>query len=128
MTIAQIFQTEGEAGFRARETEFLKTMQQRDRSILSCGGGVIGSEQNRELLKQLGWVVYLQVSPEVVANRIPDTSSRPLLQDQATARQLLAERESLYREVANAIIDTNPLSIPEVAEQVIQSLQRNQII
>jgi shikimate kinase len=125
MSIAQIFEVEGEAGFRARETEFLQTMDQRQRTILSCGGGVISSEVNRRLLKQLGWVIYLQVEVAVAQSRIPDTRSRPLFGDQEAARQLLNQRESLYLEVADDVVNTSPLSIPEVTNQVIQSLRQN---
>jgi shikimate kinase len=130
LSIKQIFATEGEKGFRQRETALLQTMFERERVVLSSGGGVVTSKVNRSLLKQLGFVVYLKVDAIVALSRIGNVESRPLLSGEPEvkepeARELLATRESLYTEVADCQIDTNKLSISEVTDSIMDLLKQN---
>jgi len=128
MTIPQIFETEGEEGFRAREHAFLKSMAQRDRCILSCGGGIINSPENRALLKDLGTVVYLEVSAQEAVSRISRPETRPLLQGKIPPEELLEQRRELYEEAADITFDTNGLSVGQVVRQVSILLERRGIL
>lgn len=78
-TIAEIFATEGEAGFRDREAEVLAQLCQRQRYVIATGGGVVLRPANRELLKRSGFVVWLTASPEAAFARLqtdPTTATR----------------------------------------------------
>ena len=77
MTVADIFERDGESAFRRLETECLKTLiQDADRQIISAGGGLPVKEENRKLLKQLGKVFYLKVSPETIYERLKTDTTR----------------------------------------------------
>jgi len=124
MPVARIFEVEGEKGFRQREREFLRTMIIRDRCVLSCGGGVIMQEDNRELLKQLGTVIYLKVSAKEAISRISNTVSRPMLSGELTPEELLALRLPLYEETAEIAIDTSGKTLSQVTLQVQRVLRK----
>lgn len=109
VTIPMIFEVEGEAGFRKREEQMIAELTQLDDVILATGGGAILSPSNRELLKQRGTVVYLRGSIEELWQRTRHDRNRPLLQTQdpkARLRELYAQRDPLYREIAEVIVDT----------------------
>ncbi len=102
--IPWIFDIEGEAGFRARETEILSELCDQSGILLATGGGAVISEQNRNLLRSAGIVVYLSASAEQIYQRVRHDSGRPLLQvenPQAVISDILATREPLYQEVAD---------------------------
>ena len=95
------FKEQGEEAFRKLETQCLeKLLRTTDGAVISVGGGLPLREENRELLKKLGLVVYLDVSPETVYKRIgADVSSRPMLHSDdvpGRIRSLLNERRPLY--------------------------------
>lgn len=120
-SIVEIFDAEGEQGFRTRESEALADVAASVPSVVACGGGVVLADENRRLLKESGVVVYLQVSAEEAIARIGDTTGRPLLERDdagAMAATLLAARESLYRTVADVVIDTAGMSVQAVADGV----------
>jgi shikimate kinase len=123
MSVQEIFATEGEEGFRARELEFLRTMLIRDRSILSCGGGVIVREESRELLRELGTVVYLKVSAEDAVARISHPETRPLLAGKVPPDVMLASRLRYYEETADLTINTSGRSIHQVVSVVRRALR-----
>ena len=101
-SIREIFASDGEAAFRQMETECIKELLAgtgNSKQIFSTGGGTPVKEENRELLKRLGTVVYLKVSPEVVYERLKGDTSRPLLQtDNPKGRieELLGSRKEAY--------------------------------
>ena len=123
MSVARIFELEGEAGFRQREWEFLRGMLIRDRCVLACGGGVVVREDSRELLKQLGTVVYLMVDVAEALARISEPASRPLLVGETPPAELLAARLSLYEDLADVTIDTNGRTVAQVVSEVQQRLR-----
>ena len=126
--IAEIFASEGEEGFRARERAFLESMYLKERSILSCGGGVIKTAENRETLKRLGYVIYLEVSAEEALSRISHPETRPLLSGPTPVAELLAQRRPLYEGIADIIFDTNGLSIGRVTHELSQLLHERGIL
>ena len=129
--ISEIFAEDGEEAFRQMETELLREMAgKRKNLILSAGGGTPVREENRLLLKQLGYVVYLRIKPETVYQRLRNDTSRPLLQcekPQERIRELLAKREALYEAAADLIVDVDPLDVEAVAVKVQKAYEcRNQ--
>ncbi len=124
-TISSIFASEGEAGFRARESRALKDVLMHDEAcVLATGGGAILDEANRRTMRGAGTVVYLQVEPAMQVHRLQGDDTRPLLASGDPSRrlaQLQAEREPLYRDVADLVFDTTPHS-PESAAGALASL------
>lgn len=123
--IPWIFDVEGELGFRQRETAVLKDLMNEPSLVLATGGGIILSQENRDLLKQADCVVYLFADAEHLARRTAKDKKRPLLQV-ANPRQkiidLLAERDPLYREVATRIVLTDTRSPKLVAREITKEL------
>ena len=107
--ISAIFETDGEAAFRALETEVIVSLGHLHRCVISTGGGAVLSERNRESLRALGFVVCLTASDEVLFERVARNTKRPLLQTEnprATLSKLIGERNALYSETAHWILDT----------------------
>lgn len=99
-----IFDVEGEAGFRARESRMLEQLTRRQGVLVATGGGVVTQARNRELLSRHGLVVYLRTSVAQQLSRLRRDRSRPLLQtDDRRERleRLAEERNPLYQEVAD---------------------------
>jgi shikimate kinase len=123
--IPLIFEIEGEAGFRARETRVLGELCARSNVVLATGGGAVLSEENRRLLCQRGLVVYLRAAPTDLWQRTRQDRNRPLLHTAnplAKLGELFAERDPLYREVAHLIIDTGNQSLGSLASRLEQRL------
>lgn len=107
-SISAIFTYRGEAEFRDMEKAALQRAAARDGLVVSCGGGVVLDVENRALLRASGRVVWLNVPLERLRQRAPAGGRRPLLRDDDDLARLLAEREPLYREVADEIIEEQP--------------------
>ena len=122
--IPLIFEREGEPGFRRREREMIAELVQREGVVLATGGGAVLADENRRLLRENGWVVYLETSVAQQAERAGRTRHRPLLHG-ADPEQRLAElmriREPLYREVANCTISTTRKRVNQVAERLVEA-------
>ncbi len=124
--ITRIFKEQGEDAFREMETALLRELAAGDpaRSIISTGGGVVVKEENRALLRRLGFVVWLKVTPETILHRTRRSRTRPLLNTPdapVRVRNLLAEREPWYRECARLTVATAGLESDEVAAGILQS-------
>ena len=126
--IPVIFDIEGEAGFRARESAMLHELAALHDIVLATGGGAVVREENRRLLVQNGTVVYLRAAPEDLWQRTRHDRSRPLLQTsdrRAKLEQLFIQRDPLYREVATLIVDTGKQSLRSLAQQIEQRLREH---
>lgn len=126
MSIPQIFKTRGESHFRELETCILRQMQASSRQsrIISTGGGVTIKPENRELLKKLGFVVWLHTDVDTLYQRISRCTNRPLLQDpdpKGILERLQKERHAFYQETAHLTIDTANLHIHEIAFGILES-------
>lgn len=123
--IPVIFEIEGEAGFRKRETEVLQELVKMNNIILATGGGAILSENNRKLLKHHGTVVYLRTAVNDLQRRTRHDKNRPLLQTKnlhAKLTQLFAERDAFYREAAHLVIDSGSQGIRFLVHKLAQQL------
>ena len=119
--IPLIFEIEGESGFRQREAKMLADLVQRRNIVLATGGGAVLGEENRRALTGHGTVVYLRASPHDLWQRTRHDRNRPLLQTEdplAKLTELYGERDPLYREVANIVIDTGSQSLSSLAHRL----------
>ena len=125
--IPWIFEIEGEAGFRIRETELLNELCDRKNIVLATGGGAVLSEKNRDVLKSCGKVVYLYATPQQILKRTCQDKKRPLLQVEnrkEAIERLVVERDPLYREIADLIVESEDgLSPQSLAEKVVVQLR-----
>ena len=127
--IPVIFDIEGEAGFRAREARMLAELVVRSDIVLATGGGAVLSADNRKLLAENGMVVYLRALASDLWARTRHDRNRPLLKtDQPLARleELYAERDPLYRSIADLIVDTGSQSLGSLAHRLEQQLIERQ--
>jgi len=127
-SIPDIFAKQGEASFRALESECLKTLcEDGQNNVLATGGGVVLSESNRELIKQSGFVVWLDARPEVLAKRIAGDRNRPLLKGVKPlqrARELDVQRRPLYKSCADLRIDTGKMRVPQTIHTIMDAMDR----
>lgn len=127
-SIPELFAAEGEEGFRRRETGALKDLAVRPSPLVaSLGGGVVLLPENRKLLAEGFFVVWLRVDPEVAAARLRHATDRPLLageDPESVLRSQERERDPLYAALADAQVVSAAGSAPdEVAAQVIRALE-----
>ena len=123
-TIPEIFEQDGESGFRAIETQVLNAISQRHSLVVATGGGVVTQSANWGLLHS-GIVIWLDVDREQLLKRLrADTTARPLLQrpdPEAALDALLNERRPLYAEAdLSVVIDEEPPDV--VADGILQLL------
>lgn len=127
VSIAVIFDIEGEAGFRAREAQVLEELCARPGIVLASGGGAVLAPENRRRLAAAGCVIYLHAAPEELWQRLQRDRSRPLLATAdpcAKLKALYAERDPLYREVADLIVEAGGGSAPALARELALRLEQ----
>ncbi len=127
-TISRIFEEDGENTFRNLERETVKELAHKDSAlIIALGGGAVLQEENRKIMRETGYIVYLKSSPQAIYDRVKHKTHRPLLRiDDAQntkekilekIRSLLAERETIY-EQADLIIERDGMEAEEVADKI----------
>ncbi len=125
-SIREFFEREGEAAFRDIEEQVLAGLADGPASVIATGGGSVLREANRRALRRCGHVVYLRSSPDELWRRLRRDTQRPLLQvadPQARLRQLHEERDPLYRETADFVIETGRPSVPTLVNMVLMQLE-----
>jgi shikimate kinase len=118
--VALIFDVEGESGFRARESRLLEHHCKRSGVVLATGGGAVLLPENRPVLRQGGFVVYLRTSVQTQWARLRRDRSRPLLRAPdplGRLQELASQRNPIYAELADLIWDS-----PELHSSVSASL------
>ncbi|MCX8048591.1 MAG: shikimate kinase AroK [Methylohalobius sp.] len=119
--ISLIFEYEGEEGFRRREHEVLTELVKLSGIVLATGGGIILRPDNRQLLREHGFVVYLRCPVDKQLERTARDSHRPLLKTcdpKQRLAELMAIRAPLYEEVADLIVDTGLCSSRQAARKI----------
>jgi shikimate kinase len=126
LTVAEIFERDGEPAFRRLESEALIRLCAGPASVVACGGGIVLNAGNRELLKRRLHTVWLRVEPGEAARRLEhEAESRPLLNGAPLPERLaglLREREAWYRECAALEVHTDGVEPDEVVEPVLAFL------
>jgi len=126
VSIPTIFEIEGEATFRDREEAVIAELVERTGIVLATGGGAVIRSVNRERLKANGSVVYLHADPATLRERTRKSRHRPLLNTadpDARLRELYAQRDALYRESADVVIESDREQVARF-EQSIDAAQR----
>jgi shikimate kinase len=120
-----IFDIEGEAGFRSRESQTLAELAALEGIVLATGGGAVLADENRQRLATRGTVIYLRAKPEDLYERVRQDRNRPLLATAnplARLEELYVERDPLYREVADVIVDTGRQTVQSLARTLADQL------
>ncbi|PHM44625.1 hypothetical protein Xmau_01801 [Xenorhabdus mauleonii] len=134
MTIADLVEQHGWKYFRKLESQILKMVSQ-SKHIVSTGGGMVLSSENRDYMRQHGVVIYLQAPANILINRLsltPENSQRPSLTGKSILEEIeevLAEREPLYCECADFIVDAS-LATEDIVNDIKSYIlnQKNKII
>jgi shikimate kinase len=122
-SVSEVFRREGEEAFRARESDAIDEAVGMPARVIAVGGGAVLSAENRTVLKQGGYLIYLRATPETLAGRLGDTAGRPLLDVQdrvGRIRDLLVARGPVYETAGDVTIDTDGTSPQQAAEQVVR--------
>ncbi len=124
-TIQEIFEKEGEKGFRNIEAEAIEKISKMENMVIAAGGGVVLKSENIKNLKNNGCLILLEATPEVIYNR--------LIQDEKTAQQrpsltkknpyeeikhLIVQRQQFYEDAADYKIDTSNITCEEIVEEI----------
>jgi len=124
--IPLIFDIEGETGFRAREAQVIADLCALQGIVLATGGGVVLAQENRRQLAAHGNVVYLHARPGFLWQRVRHDRNRPLLatpDPQKRLEDLYAERDPLYRETADIVLDTGKQSVQSLVKDLLANLE-----
>lgn len=116
--ISELWDTEGEEGFRAREHDAVLQACAGTGRVIASGGGAVLEIRNYGILKGAGTVVYLRAPADVLRARVGIALDRPLLRDPAAFDRLLAERTPAYESAADLIVDTDDRTAEEVAGDI----------
>jgi shikimate kinase len=124
--IPVIFEIEGEAGFRARETQVIAELTRLDGVVLATGGGAVLAEECRRRLAARGTVLYLHARPEDLYRRVRHDKNRPLLATPdplGRLKELYAERDPLYRSIADVVVEAGTQSAQALAKLLLGRLK-----
>ena len=123
MAVPEIFRREGEDSFRRRESGAIDDAVRFPARVIAVGGGAVLSADNRTVLKQAGYLVYLRATPETLGGRLADDSDRPLLNvpDRVgRIRDLLVARGPIYETAGDLTVDTDQTSPEQAADKVVR--------
>jgi shikimate kinase len=130
LSVRAIFEAEGEAGFRRREGELLRELcNQFSRRIIATGGGIVLQKENRDLLRSSGFVIWLTGDVDTLWRRVSGDANtaeqRPNLTvgGREEVAEVLAQREPLYRAVADHVVDTTGRLPQEVVDDILAWLR-----
>ncbi|MBQ9220026.1 shikimate kinase [Succinivibrio sp.] len=125
-SIPEIFAESGESGFRKIETEVLKNCLKYD-AVIATGGGIVTSNENRQLIKNNGFVVYLYASVDTQYLRTKNDSNRPMIaveDPRSRLNEIFTRRKPLYEEVQDCLVDTNIQTIKQCVEQIKSEIRK----
>ena len=125
--INTIFEIEGELGFRERELQVLIDSLEKDKVVISTGGGVVTYEKSRaHLKKHNALIIYLKANLQTLFNRLKNDNSRPILNVDDKERiieKILEEREPYYQDLADMKIDTSQIKSADVVKFIIKKME-----
>jgi shikimate kinase len=124
--IPVIFEMEGEAGFRKRESSVIDELTQLKNIVLATGGGSVLLPENQKFLQDRGSVIYLRANPNELWLRTRHDKGRPLLQTpnpQKTLEDLFEKRDPIYRSIADQIVETGKPSVSQLTNHLIMQLE-----
>ena len=131
VSISHIFEIEGESGFRDRESRVLEEVSGGPQAVISTGGGIILRPENRKIMRKSGRIVYLRATLEILWHRLKDCQTRPLLQSPEPRKklaELLTERDPVYTEEADYIVNVSGDSAYKTAQRVRRMISNPQTV
>ncbi len=131
--IVEIFTTDGEERFREIERTVLEQVADHDHMVISLGGGTIANEENFSFIRKHGIIVYLQLSPEEIIQRVRHRSDRPMLKDEEgemlppgiledRITELLSRREPFYAR-ADVIIPADKKRVGITVDEIVRRIR-----
>ena len=123
--ISNIFAENGESYFRDLETKYLKKLSYKNKLVISTGGGAVKRDENMEVLKKKGIIVFLSRKVEDIAKE--NHENRPLLKDISNIERLYSERIELYKRYADITIENND-TLFNVTDKLYRTLKENRLI
>ena len=124
-TIVEIFDSEGEEGFRSKEIDFLEGINKIEGAIISTGGGIVEASVNRDILIKEKSVIFLNASVENQYQATKDKTKRPLLNNEnpkQVLESLYEHRLDLYKSVSNLELNSDLLSNEDIVKEIISFL------
>ncbi len=128
-SITKIFSEQGEAGFRQLETDYLSELckQNITGQILATGGGMVLNKKNREYMKQLGVVIWLDAKFDLIWQRVKSAKHRPLVSNTEESKfelsRLYDARSSVYAQACDFKVEIDKLSIDEIILGIVESIR-----
>ena len=125
-SIRTFFEQQGELAFRELEQQTIAALTQQGEMVLATGGGAVLRQANRRALKAGCKVVYLRSTPQELFRRLRHDTQRPLLQvadPLKRLRDLFHERDPLYRDAADFLIETGRPSVPNLVNMILMQLE-----
>jgi len=123
--ISFIFEKEGEEGFRKREGKVIDELSKIEGLVLATGGGAVVDPRNRSNLGARGFVVYLYTTVDQQLVRTRKGRDRPLLENgdrRQILEDLMSERDAIYREIADLVVETDGRKVKAVANEILERL------
>lgn len=124
--VSLIFDVEGEAGFRVRESAVIDELSEKHNIVMATGGGVVLAEANRAHLRSRGYVIYLYADINTLLKRTQHSRNRPLLQAadrRKTLETMMAVRDTLYRQTADVVIETGARPPKALARDIVNQIK-----
>lgn len=126
MPITEIFEKFGEEHFRDIETDLVKRLQEQDGVVVSCGGGAVLREENREMMKKSGCIVLLTAKPETILARVKDSTDRPILNGNMNVEYisgLMEKRRACYEAAADYTVATDGKSSEAICGEILAQIK-----
>ena len=125
MSIADIFSSQSESGFRDKEIKYLRQVLKTNCQVISLGGGIVLRNENIDLIRDKGVIVLLTARPETIAARMRTDQSRSWIGDNIELdyiRDLMKTREEAYLKVADIVISTDDREIDDICKEIVETL------
>jgi len=132
--VDEIFEDSGEEEFRRLESETIKLLSdKKEKSVIALGGGALINPQNKSLVESHGLVIYIKVLPQVIFERVKNSTKRPLLNIERDENfeqnlikkinEMMEERKEVY-ESAHITVNRNNLGPEQVAEKIYEEINK----
>lgn len=126
MSIPEIFQQFGEAYFRKLEQRGLLKVSKQSNSVVSCGGGIVLNQENIDVMRNTGTIVYINRSIDTIIKNV-DHSQRPLLKNaEHKAKEIFKQRKALYEKSCDFMVNNNT-TVEDAVLEIMQKIERNYI-
>ena len=125
MSLPDIFATYGEEHFRNIETNMLRKFKDLKPVVVSCGGGVVLRDENVELMKGQGKIIWLTATPQTVYERVKDSTDRPVLNGNMNVeyiQELMEKRQQKYQAAADIMVSTDGKTVDEICDEILSAI------